>query len=131
MPDMENSDSARFSIVEVIDGFIDKINQIRKTLIGISISALILAPLAIGLSAYLITHPHFFFILEEYDEFGVFLAVLLGIIITVSLTWLILGIRQYLMLKSWNARYSNYARRKEQIDNKIGSEFDLDKDQET
>ncbi len=131
MPDMENSDSARFSIVEIIDGFIDKINQIRKTLIGISISALILAPLAIGLSAYLITHQHFFFILEEYDEFGVFLAVSLGIIITVSLTWLILGTRQYMMLKSWNSRYSNYARRKEQVDSKIGSEFDLGEDQET
>lgn len=128
---MENSDSARFSIVEVIDGFIDKINQIRRTLIGVSISALILAPLAIGLSVYLITHQHFFFILDEYDEFGLFLAISLGIIITVSLTWLILGIRQHMMLKSWNVRYSNYARKKEQVDSKISSEFDLDEDQET
>lgn len=131
MSDVENSDSARFSIVEVIDGFIDKINQIRKTLIGISVSALILAPLAIGLSVYLITHQHFYFILDEYDEFGLFLAILLGIIITVSLTWLILGIRQYIMLKSWNSRYFNYTRKKEQVDSKIGIEFDLDEDQQT
>ncbi|MBI5697136.1 MAG: hypothetical protein HZC29_01235 [Thaumarchaeota archaeon] len=114
-----------------MEGFIDKINQIRNTLVGISISALILAPLAIGLSTYLITHPHFFFILEEYDEFGVYLSVVLGIIITVSIVWLILGIRQYLMLKSWNQKYTNYLKKKEQIEDKISSEFGLDENQET
>jgi hypothetical protein len=133
MVGMENSDTekSRFSIVSIIEGFIDKINTIRKTLLGISISALILAPLAIGLSAYLITHPHFFFVLEEYDEFGAFLLVCLGIIIVVSVTWFVLGIRQYLMLKSWNEKYSNYLRKKEQVDNEISSQFKLDEDQET
>lgn len=123
-------DSARLSIVEVIEGFINKINQIQRTLVGISISALILAPMAIGLSIYLITHPHFFFIMDEYDEFGLFLAISLGVIIAVSVTWLALGIRQYIMLKSWNIKYSNYIQKKEQVDNRISSEFKLDEDQE-
>lgn len=127
MPNIENSNSpSRFSIIEVMEGFIDKINQIRKTLLGISVSALILAPLAIGLSSYLILHPHFFFILDEYDEFGLFLALSLGIMIVISISWLVLGIRQYLMLKSWNKKYSNYIQRKDQIDNQISSEFKLD-----
>ena len=127
MPNIENSNSpSRFSIIEVMEGFIDKINQIRKTLLGISVSALILAPLAIGLSSYLILHPHFFFILDEYDEFGLFLALSLGIMIVISISWLALGIRQYLMLKSWNKKYSNYIQRKDQIDNQISSEFKLD-----
>lgn len=128
---MESSDSTRFSLVDVIEGFIDKINQIRSTLVGISISALILAPLAIGLSTYLITHPHFFFILEEYDEFGVYLSIALGIMITVSIVWLVLGMRQYVMLKSWNQKYTNYLKKKEQVDDKISSEFGLDENQET
>jgi len=129
---MEDSDleKSRFSLIETIENFIDKINQTRKTLLGISISALILAPLAIGLSAYLITHPHFFFILEEYDEFGIFLAILLGIIIAVSILWLTLGIRQYLMLKSWNERFANYVRKREKIDSQISTEFKLDEDQD-
>ncbi|MBI2128234.1 MAG: hypothetical protein HYU00_04210 [Nitrosarchaeum sp.] len=132
MPNIENSDSqSRFSIIEVMDGFIDKINQIGKTLLGISISALILAPLAIGLSSYLILHPHFFFILDEYDEFGVFLAISLVIIIIISVSWLVLGIRQYLMLKSWNKKYSRYSQRKDQVDNQISSEFNLDEEQES
>lgn len=130
MRNTENSDSqSRFSIIEVIDGFIDKINQIRRTLLGISISALILAPLAIGLSTYLILHPHFFFILDEYDEFGLFLAMSLGIMIVISISWFVLGIRQYLMLKSWNKKYSNYIQRKDQIDNQISTEFKLDEEE--
>ena len=131
MPNIENSDSqSHFSIIEVMDGFIDKINQVGKTLLGISISALILAPLAIGLSAYLILHPHFFFILDEYDEFGIFLAISLVIIIIISVSWFVLGIRQYLMLKSWNKKYSRYIQRKDQVDNQISSEFNLDEEQE-
>lgn len=130
---MENSDfeKSRFSLIEVIESFIDKINQIRKTLLGISLSALVLTPLAIGLSTYLITHPHFFFVLDDYDEFGIFLVILLGIIIIVSITWLLLGIRQYIMLKSWNEKYTNYIKKKEEVDNRISSEFRLDEDQET
>ncbi|NDB89257.1 MAG: hypothetical protein EB166_00240 [Thaumarchaeota archaeon] len=131
MSDVDSFNANRFSLVEIIEGFIEKINHIRKTLVGISISALILAPLSIGLSAYLIMHPHFFFVLEEFDEFGTFLAVVLGIIITISIAWLVLGIRQYVLLKSWNKDYSNYVKRKEQVDNEITSEFKLDEDQET
>lgn len=131
MPDVNSFNANRFSLVEIIEGFIEKINHIRKTLVGISISALILAPLSIGLSAYLIMHPHFFFVLDEFDEFGTFLAVVLGIIIAVSIAWLVLGIRQYILLKSWNEDYSNYVKRKEEVDNEITSEFKLDEDQET
>ena len=129
---MSNSeDSKRFSVVEIIESFITKINKIQKTLVGISMSSLILAPLAIGLSIYLILHPHFFFILDEYDEFGLFLGISLSIIIAVSITWFALGIRQYSMLKSWNAKYSNYIQKKEHIDKTISSELSLDEDQET
>ncbi|MEM3064381.1 MAG: hypothetical protein QW177_03310 [Candidatus Nitrosotenuis sp.] len=128
---MDNSDldKSRFSMIEVIESFIEKINSIRITLLAISISGLILAPFAIGMSAYLITHPHFFFVLDEYDEFGVFLSVSLGIVIVVSLVWLVLGIRQYLILKSWNKKYINYIRKKKEVDDEISSQFELDDDQ--
>lgn len=133
MSGVENSDSdkSRFSLIEVIESFIEKINNIRITLLSISISGLILAPFAIGMSAYLITHPHFFFVLDEYDEFGVFLSLSLGIIIVVSLVWFVLGIRQYLILKSWNEKYTRYIRKKEKVDSEISSQFELDDDQNT
>ena len=131
MSDTENSKTSRFSVVEIIEGFIEKIDHMRKTLVMVSLSSLILAPLAIGLSVYLISHPHFFYVMEEYDEFGLFLVISLGVIIVVSSAWLALGIRQYIMLKSWSERHSNYLKKKEQVDNEISSGFDLDKDEQS
>ena len=130
MSDTENSKTSRFSVVEIIEGFIEKIDHMRKTLVMVSLSSLILAPLAIGLSVYLISHPHFFYVMEEYDEFGLFLVISLGVIIVVSSAWLALGIRQYIMLKSWSERHSNYLKKKEQVDNEISSGFGLDKDEQ-
>lgn len=61
-----------------MDSFIEQITAIRKTLLGVSISALILAPLAIGLSIYLSLHRSFFAILEIENEFGLVLSIILG-----------------------------------------------------
>jgi hypothetical protein len=72
------SSSSRYRILSLIDIFIEQIFKIRKTLLGVSISALVLAPIAIGLSVFLLQHPSFFAILEIENEFGVVLAVLLG-----------------------------------------------------
>ncbi len=129
---MEDAEKySNHSIRDVIESFVEQIQSTRKLLFGITISALILAPLAIGISVYLVKHEHFFFILDEYDEFGTFLVILLATVIIVSSIWLVLGIRQFVMLKSWNARYSSYIKKKEKLDEKISSSFDLDEDQET
>lgn len=129
---MEDTEEySNHSIRDVIESFVGQIQKTRKLLLGVTISALILAPLAIGLSVYLVRHEHFFFILDEYDEFGTFLVVLLITIMIVSSIWLVLGIRQFTMLKSWNVRYSSYMKKKEQLDEKISFGFDLDEDQET
>jgi hypothetical protein len=85
--------SSRYRILSLLDNFIEQIFKIRKTLIGVSISALVLAPIAIGLSVFLLQHPSFFAILDIENEFGIVLAVLLGIIIVISCIWLVAGIR--------------------------------------
>lgn len=129
---MEDSEEySNHSLRDVIESFVEQIQKTRRLLFGVTVSALILAPLSIGLSVYLARHEHFFFILDEYDEFGTFLGILLAIIIVISSIWLVLGIRQFTMLKSWNARYSSYMKKKEKLDEKISSSFELDEDQET
>ena len=79
------STSNRFNILSIIETFIEQIFHIRKTLLGVSISAIIMAPIAIGLSVFLLRHPSFFAILETENEFGIVLSVLLGVIIIISL----------------------------------------------
>ena len=95
------SSSSRYRILSLMDNFIEQIFQIRKTLFGVSISALVLAPIAIGLSVFLLQHPSFFAILDIENEFGDVLAVLLGTIIVISSIWLVTGIRQYRLISSW------------------------------
>lgn len=119
----EKLNMSRHDILSLLDSFIDQIHQIRRTLLGVSISALVLSPLAIALSIYLMLHPSFFAILEIENEFGLVLAALLGAVIVISSIWLITGIRQYRSLSSWNNRYKEYIEEKQKLDKMIESQY--------
>lgn len=119
----EKLNMSRHDILSLLDNFIEQIHQIRRTLLGVSISALLLSPLAIALSIYLILHPSFFAILEIENEFGLVLSVLLGAVIIISSIWLITGIRQYRSLSSWNNRYKEYIEEKQKLDKMIESQY--------
>lgn len=110
-------------ILNLIDGFIDQISKIRTIVKGVSVSALILAPLAIVLSIFLLTHSSFFTILEDEDEFGLVLIILLGSVISISCVWIVAGLRQYRMISDWNKRYANYLTNREQVRKNIESEL--------
>lgn len=122
----EKLNMSRHDILSLLDNFIDQIHQIRRTLLGVSISALVLSPLAIALSIYLMLHPSFFAVLEIENEFGLVLAALLSAVIVISSIWLITGIRQYRSLSSWNNRYKEYVEEKKKIDKMIESQYGLD-----
>ena len=124
--DEEKLNMSRHDILSLLDNFIDQIHQIRRTLLGVSISALVLSPLAIALSIYLMLHPSFFAILEIENEFGIVLSVLLGAVIIISSIWLLTGIKQYRSLSSLNNRYKEYIEEKQKIDKMIESQFGLD-----
>jgi hypothetical protein len=121
-----SSSSNRYRLLSLIETFIDQIFHIRKTLLGVSISAVVMAPIAIGLSVYLLRHPSFLAVLEIENEFGIVLGILLGAIIIISSVWLVVGIRQYRLIGSWNKRYGNYIREKQEIDRTIASQYGED-----
>jgi hypothetical protein len=118
--------TSRHDILSLVDGFMERVFQIRKTFIRVSLSAVILAPLAIALSTFLLLHPSFFAVLEIENEFGVALCLLLGAVIIISSIWLITGIRQYLLINSWNKRYNQYLKEKQEIDRNIASQYGSD-----
>ena len=125
------SNIASQNIINLMENFIEQLLQARRTLVvafTLSISSIILAPLAVGISIYLLLHPSFFVALENQDEFGIFLSVLLVGIIIVSSIWLITGIRQYRSIKSWNKKYDMFIKKREEIDRNIVSEYELDQD---
>ena len=123
---MGMSDRERNDILSSMDNFIEKIQQLKGMMLGVSLSALILAPFAVGISAYLITHPKFLKLIENENEFGFMLIVLLTMVPITSGIWLITGLRQLKSLSSWNARYSNYLKKRESLDETISSKFHLD-----
>jgi hypothetical protein len=95
-------DVTKNNILTLMDNFIEQIFQIRRTLLGVSICALILSPIAIGLSIFLIRHPSFFSILEIQNEFGAILGFLLVAMISISSIWFITGTREYRKIGSWS-----------------------------
>jgi hypothetical protein len=125
---MSEDKPLRHDILTLMDSFIEQIQQIRKILIGMSVSAIVLAPLALALSFYLILHPSFFAVLEIENEFGLILSVLLGAVIVISGIWFFTGIRQYRSMSAWKNRYKEYSRQKEEMDKKIASQFNLDQE---
>lgn len=116
----------RDNLLTLMDSFIHQILNIRRTLLGVSISALILAPIAIGLSVYLIGHPSFFAILELENEFGTVLSIMLAAVITISCIWFYAGVNQYRKIGSWSNRYNDYVKEKKEINRKISSQFGLE-----
>jgi len=121
------SDSGN-NIISSMDLFIEKIQQIKGIMLGVSLSALILAPLAIGISAYLLTHPKFLQLVEHEGEFAILLTVLVTVVLVTSGIWLVAGIQQFRSLNSWNKRYCSYLKKREDLDNDISSKLHLDED---
>lgn len=126
--DEETNHTSRRDILGLMDTFIDQIQQIRKVSLGMSVSAIVLAPLAIALSVYLLVHPSFFAVLEIENEFGLVLSILLGAVVTISGVWFLTGIRQYRSMSAWKGRYKEYVKEKEELDRKIASRFGLDQE---
>jgi hypothetical protein len=130
--DLNHDTTERQNVISLMDSFIEQLSQTKKTMVlafSLSISSIVLAPLAVGLSIFLILHPSFFAILEKEEEFGVFLMILLAGIIIVSLTWLVTGFKQYRSIRSCNKKYNLFLKKKKAIDTDIVAEYDLDKDQ--
>ena len=118
----------RNNILDLLDSFIEQIHKIRKFLLGVSVSSIILAPIAISLVLYLVTHQSFFRVLEVESEFGFGLVILLSAVIIISSILFVTGILQYKQIGSWHKKYESYKKEKDDVDQYISNKFDIEKD---
>ncbi|MGE0243599.1 MAG: hypothetical protein AB7F53_07195 [Nitrososphaeraceae archaeon] len=116
----------RNNILYLLDSFIEQIHKIRKFLIGVSISSIILAPIAISLALYLFTHQSFFRILEAENEFGFALLIFLSAVIIISSILFVTGIIQYKRIGSWHKKYESYKKEKDNVEQYISNKFNFD-----
>ena len=118
----------RNNILYLLDSFIEQIHKIRKYLIGVSVSSIILAPIAILLAVYLFTHQSFFRVLEAESEFGFGLIILLSAVIIISSITFVTGIIQYKQIGSWHKKYESYKKEKDEVEQYISNKFKFDID---
>ena len=116
----------RNNILYLLDSFIEQIHKIRRFLLGVSISSIILAPIAISLTLYLFTHQSFFRVLETESEFGFGLVILLSAVIIISSILFVTGILQYKQIGSWHKKYESYKKEKDNVEQYISNKFKFD-----
>jgi hypothetical protein len=116
----------RNNILYLLDSFIEQIHKIRRFLLGVSISSIILAPIAISLTLYLFTHQSFFRVLETESEFGFGLVILLSAVIIISSILFVTGILQYRQIGSWHKKYESYKKEKDDVEQYISNKFKFD-----
>ena len=119
-------DTERNNIFYYLDSFIEQINKIRNFLIGVSVSSIILAPIAISLALYLFTHQSFYRVLEAESEFGFGLIVLLSAVIIISSILFVTGVIQYRQISSWHKKYQSYRKDKDEVEQYISNKFKFD-----
>ena len=119
-------DTERNNILYYLDSFIEQINKIRNFLIGVSVSSIILAPIAISLALYLFTHQSFYRVLEAESEFGFGLIVLLSAVIIISSILFVTGVIQYRQISSWHKKYQSYRKDKDEVEQYISNKFKFD-----
>ncbi len=120
----------RVGILALLDDFLYKILSIRKMLFIVFISSILLGPLSMALSIYILTHPSFNKVLDAQDNFGEILEVLLVAIFAVSSIWLAIGIKQYKSIGSWNRRYKEYLKDQVELEHKIMLRYGISNDED-
>lgn len=117
--------AARIGVLAMLDDFIYQVLAIRKLLFILFVSSIVLAPVSIVLSIYVFTHPSFDGILDAQDNFGEVLEILLVSIFASSSIWMVLGIKEYRSIGSWNKRYDEFMRVQKESEKRIMLKYGL------
>jgi hypothetical protein len=125
--DKESEVYGRLDVLRLLDDFIENVMRTKKTLIGLSLSALVLAPFVVFLSLYFVFNPSFFAILAIEKEFGLVLVLMLAAVIVISFIWMVTGLKHCKSILKWNKKYEEFSKMKQEMDKQILSKYDFDK----
>ena len=115
----------RTSLLETIDDLIFHMNDARATFIILSISSLIIAPIAIIMATVFIARPNFLhWLLNINPFFGVIFLIYIILVLILSSIWLFVGLREYRFLSKWNERFKKYMSLKDRVDKEIQKELE-------
>lgn len=116
----EKESERKESLLETVDDLIFHLNNARMIFVVLSLSSLILAPIAIVVALFFILHPRFLrFFLAVEPFVGLSFMVYVILTVVMSAVWLIVGWREYRFLSQWNARFKRFISLKEKVDREL------------
>ena len=148
MSDSKDGSEKRENIFEILDGIMFQMGKTKKIFMIMILTTLILPPLALivmtsvadsafneklddRLQSYLksgdITDKEYQDIrskLMDRERTNLFISPPQLIIFTISLIWLGIGIRQWIVLSKWDKKYQRFKVKQADIDKKLSDNFD-------
>ena len=114
----DKDDKSSDNIFKIMDGVISQLNKTKKMFIIMILTVMILPPLTFAISHALLEMPF-----EHRPEHGPpFFWSFHNIPLVISLVWLGIGIRQWLVLSGWTKKYNKYKKLQDEIDKKLDDE---------
>ena len=115
----KNTDKSPDNIFKIMDGVISQLNKTKKMFIIMILTVMVLPPLTFAISHALIEEGQF----DHRQERGPppFLS-LRHVPLFISLAWLGVGIRQWIVLSGWTKKYDKYKKLQDEVDKKLDDE---------
>ncbi|MPZ08469.1 MAG: hypothetical protein GEU26_19010 [Nitrososphaeraceae archaeon] len=120
----DNDNNRRENIFQLMDGIIAQLNRTKKMFIIMILTLMIIPPIAFAVTFALLEPPFHFDTGSGRgppDSFGPppQIAIARMVPILVSLVWLGIGIRQWLVLSNWSKKYERYKELQKRVDEKL------------
>ena len=129
MPESKGDKPAQ-NIFQIMDEVVRQLNKTKKMFILMIVSIIVVVP-----GTFIVT-----FALAGGDSFwngphngppdGSAFGIARGIVIVFVLSWIVIGIRQWLVLSKWTQRYEIYKELQKKIDEKLDYDNDTNKEKE-
>ena len=151
MPESDNNNSKKHeNIFEILDGIVFQMGKTKKIFMIMILTTLILPPLALLITTSVFDSPfneklderlqthlkNGDISNEEYENFkskiidkgrtNILLNTPQLIIFTISIVWLGIGIRQWIVVSKWDKKYQRFKRQQEDVDRKLSDNLDED-----
>jgi cell division protein FtsL len=118
-------DKHRQNMFQIVDELVRQLNKTKKMFILMIISIVVVVP-GTFIVTFALAGGNSFWDGSQHDgpPDGVAFGIARGIVIVFVLAWIVIGIRQWLVLSKWTQRYEIYKELQKKIDEKLDYDND-------
>jgi len=129
LADDEKHQEGTVGLLELVDDLIHHVNMERTWFNFLTMSTIIIVPITVFLSAFIILHPRFLrLVILRLPAVAGVLAFFIIANLVVSVIWLVFGLKEYSFISRWNTRFKKYNKLKKLLDEELKHEFNNKED---